>query len=213
MIALTEKHRPKRIRDFAGLTRAKAIMSKLVSDPYPSAWLFTGDSGTGKTTLALAVAAELGAQVHHLPSGQCDKQAVADVCEACYYTPMFGSSPWHLIIVDEADKMTSAAQDAFLSKLDATNFPPDAIFIFTCNGTAKLEGRFLSRLKEIPFDGAIDAKEFGDLLYSVWFDEAPTHATAPLMHKIIADSKNNVRKALNEIEMELMLVPAKRRAS
>ena len=211
MTALTERYRPKRIRDFAGLQRAKAIMGKLVANPYPSAWLFEGDSGTGKTTLAMAVAAELGAQVHHIASGTCDKATVADVCEACYYTPMFGNgSKWHVIIVDEADQMTTAAQNAFLSKLDSTNFPPDAIFIFTCNSTAKLEDRFLSRLKTIPFNGAIDAKEFGDLLYEVWFDQAPTHATAPLMHKIISDSGNNVRAALNEIEMELMMVPAKR---
>ena len=63
MIALTEKHRPRRIKDFAGLTRAKAIMGKLVASPYASAWLFSGDSGTGKTTLALAVGNELNAQV------------------------------------------------------------------------------------------------------------------------------------------------------
>lgn len=212
MQQLAEKYRPKRIRDFAGLARAKAIMTKLVANPYPSAFLFHGDSGTGKTTLALAVAAELGAQVHHIASGQCDKATVAAVCEACSYTPMFGLSPWHVLVIDEADSMSSAAQNAFLSRLDAANFPPDAIFIFTCNSTAKLEARFLSRLKESPFDGAIDAKEFGDLLYSVWFDEAPTHATAPLMHQIIADSKNNIRKALNDIEMELMMVPARRAA-
>ncbi len=212
MTALTTKYQPRRIQDFAGLSRAKAIMGKLVANPYPSAFLFKGDSGTGKTTLALAVAHELGAMVHHLASGQCDKQAVADICDACYYTPMFGTSKWHLILVDEADAMTTAAQNAFLSKLDAANFPPDAIFIFTCNSTAKLEDRFLSRLKTIPFDGAVDAAEFGDFIYKVWFDEAPTWATAPLMHKIIAASKHNVRAALNEIEMELLMLPANRPA-
>jgi replication-associated recombination protein RarA len=212
MIQLTEKHRPKRIRDFAGLTRAKTIMTKLVKEPYSSGWLFTGDSGTGKTTLALAVAHELGAEVIHVASGTCNKENVERICEQCHYTPMFGTSPWRVIVVDEADQMTAAAQLTWLSRLDAANPIPNAIVIFTSNSTAKLEDRFRSRLKEISFNGAVDSKEFGDFLYQVWFDEAPAHATAPLMHKIIESSGCNVRRALNEIELELMMVPARRAA-
>lgn len=150
--------------------------------------------------------------VHHVASGQCNKETVEKMCENCHYTPMFGTAKWHVLIVDEADQMTPAAQLAFLSRLDASSFPPDAIFIFTANSTVKLETRFLSRLKVVSFNGAIDAKEFGDLLYSVWFDEAPVYATAPLMHKIMAESGNNVRMALNELEMELLTIPARNAA-
>ena len=39
--------------------------------------------------------------------------------------------------------MTPAAQLALLSKLDATAFPPNTVFIFTCNETGNLEPRFL----------------------------------------------------------------------
>ena len=39
------------------------------------------------------------------------------------------------MLVDEADRMTPAAQLALLSKLDATAIPPNTIFIFTCNET------------------------------------------------------------------------------
>jgi replication-associated recombination protein RarA len=210
MTALTKKYQPRRIRDFAGLARAKAIMGKLVANPYPSAWLFTGDSGTGKTTLALAVGNELNAQVIHVPAADCTVDKVRWIRENTASMPMFGD--WFLVLVDEADRMSPAAQVAFLSLLDATGFPSNTIFVFTRNESAKLEDRFLSRVKEIPFNGSIDAKEFGDLLYSVWFDEAPVHATAPLMHEIIAESGCNIRKALNDIEMELMMVPARRTA-
>lgn len=205
---LTEKYRPKRIRDFAGLARAKAIMSRVVAQPQSGAYLLTGASGTGKSAMALAVANELGAQVTHVPSGQCNLETVKRICDDCHYTSMFNASPWKVLIIDEADQMTTAAQLAFLSRLDSTNPIPNAIVLFTSNSTAKLEDRFLSRCKVIEFDGAVDAKEFGDLLYSIWFDEAPTHATAPMMHKIIADAGCNVRRALNEIELELMMVPA-----
>lgn len=208
-VALTIKYQPRRVKDFAGLARAKAIMGKLVANPYPSAWLFQGDSGTGKTTLALAVANEIGAQVIHIPSAECNADKVRWLKQDVMTSyPMFGS--WYCCIIDEADRMTPAAQVAFLSLLDATGFPSNTIFIFTCNESGKLEDRFLSRMKVIEFNGAIDAKEFGDLMYDVWFAEAPEWATAPLMHKIIADSKSNVRAALNEIELDLMCVPEKR---
>lgn len=47
--------------------------------------------------------------------------------------------------------MTPAAQLAFLSKLDATAFPPNTIFIFTCNSVDSLEARFLSRCRRVDF--------------------------------------------------------------
>jgi len=42
---------------------------------------------------------------------------------------------------DEADRMSKAAQLHLLSKLDATAFPPNTIFIFTANATDGLEDR------------------------------------------------------------------------
>ncbi len=47
--------------------------------------------------------------------------------------------------------MTPAAQLALLSKLDATAFPPNTVFIFTCNATDSLEPRFLTRCRVIEF--------------------------------------------------------------
>jgi DNA polymerase III delta prime subunit len=53
----------------------------------------------------------------------------------------------HLVLIDEADGMTNPAQLALLSKLDATPFPPNTIFVFTCNGTDGLEPRFILALR------------------------------------------------------------------
>ena len=142
--SLTEKYRPRQIDEFVGLDKPKRIMRKLAANPYASAWLFVGPSGTGKTTMGLALAEALPAELHHIPSQDCNLENIERVRRICQYVPMAGCK-FHLVLVDEADRMTPAAQVSLLSKLDATNFPPNTIFIFTCNETGSLEPRFLSR--------------------------------------------------------------------
>ena len=140
MTQLTETYRPKRIADFAGLARAKAIMSAFVRNPHSDAFLWHGASGTGKTTLALAVAGELNAQVIHVPSSDCSVDKVRWLREVTACVPMFGR--YYVVIVDEADRMTPAAQIAFLSLLDATGFPKEKVTAYL-TGSAE-SGRKMS---------------------------------------------------------------------
>jgi DNA polymerase III delta prime subunit len=57
----------------------------------------------------------------------------------------------HLVLIDEADGMTNPAQLALLSKLDATAFPPNTIFVFTCNGTDGVWSKISNALKRLGF--------------------------------------------------------------
>lgn len=107
------------------------------------------------------------------------------------------------MLVDEADRMSNAAQLHFLSKLDATAFPPQTIFAFTCNTTDGLEPRFLSRTRQIEFSSYGLAGEATRLLESIWQSEA-NGAPAPNFARIVKDSSNNVRDALMCLETELL---------
>jgi len=200
---LAEKYRPHAIGDFVGLEKPKRILCKFSANPYASAWLFVGPPGIGKTTMALALAETIGAELHHIPSQKCNAQAIDDTCRMCAYVPLSGG--FHLVVVDEADRMTPAAQLALLSKLDATDAPPNTIWVFTCNATDGLEPRFLSRTRQIEFSSYGLASEAAHLLESIWQREA-SGADAPNFAQIVKDSANNIRDALMFLETELLAV-------
>lgn len=205
---LAEKYMPTRIAEFIGLDKAKKILSKFAASPYPSAWLFVGPSGTGKTCMGLALANEMPAELHHIPAKECTLETVQDVCRQCYYSPRQPGNwkpvKFHLVLVDEADQMSYPAQLAFLSKLDATAFPPNTVFVFTCNATENLEKRFLSRVRTIEFSSYGMGNDIAGLLEKVWAKETGNSAERPNFARLVKDATNNVRDALMGLELELM---------
>jgi replication-associated recombination protein RarA len=207
---LAEKYKPKRVAEFMQVF-PRNVMLSLLRSPRPGAYFFLGSSGLGKTELALAVANELPAQLHHIASKDCDLEAVRKIRLACNYVPHDMFNPdrhctMHLVLVDEADQMSPAAQLAFLSLLDATGFPPNTIFVFTGNSTNGLEDRFMSRVKLLPFSKEGMSGKIVELLAAIWASEAG-NAPAPNLARLVKDAKNNVRDAINTLEVELMAIP------
>jgi len=198
--SLTEKYQPTTLDSFVGLDKPKAIFSKFVQAPYPSAWLFVGNSGVGKTTFALSLANTLGAEVHHIGSQRATVSEIEAVVKNCWYAPHGGK--FHCCILDEADKMSNAAQLLLLSKLDATACVPNTIWIFTCNTVDGLEPRFLSRTHQIAFQSHGLSEGIARLLERVWKSE--TDAPCPDVAKIVKASANNVRDSLMRLETELL---------
>jgi replication-associated recombination protein RarA len=200
--SLAEKYRPHDLADFVGLEKPKKVLAKFAASPFPNAaFLFVGPSGTGKTSMGLALCGSIRGELHHIPSQQCTVAAVEDVVRTCHYVPRHNSL--HVVLVDEADQMSSAAQLSFLSKLDGTAFPLQTCFIFTANDTERLQDRFLSRCMVLPFQSHGMAKEAANLLESIWRREAG-NADAPNFLRMVQDSKNNVRDAVNSLQVELL---------
>jgi replication-associated recombination protein RarA len=200
---LAEKYRPKRIADFIGLEKQRKVLSAFASRPTSCAWLFLGPSGVGKSTMALALAEELGAELHKIPSQKCNAAAIEETVRQCWYaTAKVGG--FHIVLADEADQMSNAAQLQLLSKLDSVDPAPQTIWIFTANDTSRLEKRFISRCRVLEFSSYGMRAELAGLLSRVW--QGQTTAPAPDFERMAKDSTNNVRDALNTLEVELLAV-------
>jgi replication-associated recombination protein RarA len=200
---LSEKYRPHTFSEFVGLDKPKRILANFAAKPFPRAsFVFVGPSGTGKTSMGLALCESLRGELHHIPSQQCNVAFVEETIRQCHYVPRHAT--FHVVLVDEADQMSKAAQLAFLSKLDATAFPPSTVFVFTCNSTDGLEDRFLSRCMVLQFSSHGMAKDAASLLERIWIAEAGEAADRPNFLRAIQDSKNNVRDAVNSLQVELL---------
>jgi Cdc6-like AAA superfamily ATPase len=189
--------------DFA---KQKTAIEKLIAQPRPCGLLFQGPSGTGKTTLAFAFAEAIQAQIHHVPSQDCNLENLERISRMCHTVPydwkLGRSAKWHVVIVDEADEMSRAAQTFLLSRLDGTNPCPATIWIFTANDAEKkFEPRFLSRLIKLPeFNGYGMGKDVRVLLGRIWAERAPGKPEPDFSRYTTA----NVRDALQQLESELL---------
>jgi replication-associated recombination protein RarA len=201
--SFSERYRPHSFADFVGLEKPKKILAKFAASPFPNAaFLFVGPSGTGKTSMALALCESIRGELHHIPSQACNVSTVEDVVRQCHYVPR--NNTLHVVLVDEADQMSSAAQLSFLSKLDGTAFPPQTVFVFTANDTERLQDRFLSRCMVLPFQSHGMAKDAAGLLERIWIAEAGQDAEKPNFLRMVQDGKNNVRDAVNSLQVELL---------
>jgi replication-associated recombination protein RarA len=204
-VSLTERYRPHSLADFVGLDKVKKVLTKFAQRPFPNAaFLFVGPSGVGKTSAAIALCEMLRGELHHIPSQQCNVENVNDTVRQCHYVPRNGT--FHVVLVDEADQMSKAAQLALLSKLDATGFPPSTVFCFTCNSTEALEPRFLSRCMELQFQSHGMATETAKLLEAIWTAEVGDSVEKPNFLRVVQASKNNVRDAINNLQVCLLSI-------
>jgi replication-associated recombination protein RarA len=200
---LAERYRPRKVSEFIGLEKQRKVLSAFAKRPCSCAWLFLGPSGLGKSTMALALADEMGADKHLIPSQKCNAEAVEQTYRLCWNIPLFGPSGWHVVLADEADQMSNAAQLALLSKLDSTDPAPQTIWIFTANDTSRLEKRFLSRCRVLEFSSYGMRADLAGLLARIWQAETGEAGTIDF-ERVAKDSTNNVRDALQTLEIELL---------
>ena len=94
-----------------------AIKTLLKRDTFPSTLMFTGESGTGKTTLARIIADKLGAEL--VEYNCADIRGMDDFREIVMdmkFTPVTGTR--RVLILDEVQQLPKATQDLLLKPLE-----------------------------------------------------------------------------------------------
>jgi len=220
---LYEKYRPLHIEDFVGLERPKRVFEGVAKSPRPCALLLIGPPGTGKTSMALALAEDLPGTLSHVTSQKCDVATLDKLAERFIYYPSRGN--WWVSLVDEADQMTDKAQLRCLSLLDSTSrlrprfgggfeegVAPPVIWVFTCNGIGPdgtelprcFEPRFVGRCLVVNFTQPC-REEIATHLRAIWQKETLSEK-GPDFDGYAKDC-TNLRGALMALDIDLLAGP------
>src|SRR4051812_36036957 len=90
-VAPAERYRPRTLDQVVGQDAAVGRLRAFLKAPHPTGWVFIGETGTGKTSTALALAAGLGAVefggLDRLDSGSLDGENIQRAVRNLRYAP------------------------------------------------------------------------------------------------------------------------------
>ena len=151
-----EKYRPQKLSEIVNQTEIIGSLEALIKDPTDMPHLlFSGSAGVGKTTTALCIARQvLGEYVrdYTLELNASDERGIGMVREKVKKFSRYAGMadvPFKIIILDEADEMTSDAQTALRRIIEDT--AKYCRFILIANNISKIIDPIQSRCATFKF--------------------------------------------------------------
>lgn len=160
--SLANKYRPRTFQDVCGQGSIIKILEKQIENKeYKHSYLFTGPSGTGKTTIGRILAKEINGSFAGLEEMDAASnngvENVRAIVKAAQERSI--SSKYKIYIIDECHSLTNAAWQAFLKCIEE---PPEfTIFIFCTTDPQKIPPTIINRcqrynLSKISMDKLVD---------------------------------------------------------
>ena len=212
--SMVERYRPTALDALWGQERVVKVLRAFAASPSPSAFIFEGATGTGKTSAALALAAALGCDleqsdfggVQTIASGEQNADAVRDTFRSASLCPMYGSG-WKVVIVNEADRMGLPAETIWLDRLEA--LPRRTVIVFTTNSLERMSQRFIDRCTLLKFESQAKALKPAMIEFAraVWQAETgrelPGGRAAELVERSVVDGELSFRRVVQTVAMAI----------
>ena len=203
-IMWVEKYRPKKISEVVNQKDIKGSLSALLKNQEEMPHLlFSGSAGVGKTTMALCISKEILGdrwKDYTLELNASDERGINMVRERVKKFSRFAGLdteiPFKIIILDEADEMTSDAQTALRRIIEDT--AKFCRFILIANNISKIINPIQSRCAIFKFS-QIDGKEITTHLKTVLKKEKGK-ADEKGLKEIAEYASGDLRHAINLLQ-------------
>lgn len=151
----TEKYRPKTLAECILPDTLKKRFMKIVEERKPINMILNGTSGTGKTTVARAMANELGVPVLFInASNDRNIDMLRGMVTDFVTVKTVDNEPYKMVIFDEGDNLNSESTQTALRAF-MEEFADRVVFVITSNRLNKITPHLQSRCSVIDFDEEI----------------------------------------------------------
>ncbi|ODQ81920.1 hypothetical protein BABINDRAFT_32967 [Babjeviella inositovora NRRL Y-12698] len=208
-----EKYRPKNLDDVASQDHAVAVLKKTLQSANLPHMLFYGPPGTGKTSTVLALAKELygpnliKSRVLELNASDergilIVRQKVKTFARLTVSNPSaddlarYPCPPYKIIILDEADSMTSDAQSALRRTMET--YSGVTRFCLICNYITRIIDPLASRCSKFRFRPLDDANALARLAHVA--DTERVNREAGVLEQVLRIANGDLRKAITFLQ-------------
>lgn len=191
---LINKYRPLQFDEVMGHDSTVAALKRVLeSSTCPHAFLLTGPSGVGKTTIARIIASHIGAEVLEVDAASNSGiDSIRQLIELGQHMSLYGSAT-KMFIIDECHGLSRQAWDALLKLLEE---PPAHLYIALCTTEmAKVRETILTRCYHIALR-ALKDPEIEELLTVICECEG-WQPNGDIIQLVVQSATGQPRKAIS----------------